>query len=96
MGMLPSASLGEGKRGLYEPIHGSAPDIAGKGVANQLGAIRSLALLLEHLGAAGAAARVEAAVKRTVLAGQVTRDMGGSLSTVACTDHVLDGLRQEA
>jgi 3-isopropylmalate dehydrogenase len=96
LGLAASGNIHPGRVSLFEPVHGSAPDIAGKGVANPLGAIRSLALLLEHLGAAGAAARVEAAVKRTVLAGQVTRDMGGSLSTVACTDHVLDGLRQEA
>ena len=58
MGMLPSASLGEGKRGLYEPIHGSAPDIAGKGIANPYATILSLALLLRHsLGLETEAAR---------------------------------------
>src|SRR5256885_1894845 len=63
MGMLPSASLGEGKRGLYEPIHGSAPDIAGKGIANPYATILSLALLLRHsLGLSTEAAAVEAAV----------------------------------
>ena len=63
MGMLPSASLGEGKRGLYEPIHGSAPDIAGKGIANPYATILSLALLLRHsLGLSAEAAAVEAAV----------------------------------
>src|SRR6478752_10588449 len=63
MGLLPSASLGDGKRGLYEPIHGSAPDIAGKGIANPYATILSLALLLRHsLGLSAEAAAVEAAV----------------------------------
>ena len=61
MGMLPSASLGEGKCGLYEPIHGSAPDIAGKGIANPYATILSVALLLRHsLGLETEAAAVEA------------------------------------
>src|SRR5206468_2952709 len=76
MGLLPSASLGEGKRGLYEPIHGSAPDIAGKGIANPYATILSLALLLRHsLGLSVEAAAVEAAVgaaiDRNVLPGDV-------------------------
>ena len=63
LGLLPSASLGEGTRGLYEPIHGSAPDIAGRGVANPLGAILSAALLLRHsLGLDAEAATIERAV----------------------------------
>ncbi|MSP60761.1 MAG: 3-isopropylmalate dehydrogenase [Myxococcales bacterium] len=95
LGLAASGNIHPGRVSLFEPVHGSAPDIAGKGVANPLGAIRSLALLLDHLGEPQAAARVEAAVRRTVLAGQVTRDLGGALSTTACTDHVLDGLRQE-
>ena len=61
LGVLPSASLGDGKRGLYEPIHGSAPDIAGKGIANPIGTILSVALLLRHsLGLEREAATVEA------------------------------------
>ena len=63
MGLLPSASLGEGRRGLYEPIHGSAPDIAGKGIANPYATILSVAMLLRHsLGLETEAAAVEAAV----------------------------------
>src|SRR5690606_4289415 len=63
LGMLPSASLGEGRLGLYEPIHGSAPDIAGKGLANPLGTILSAAMLLRHsLGLEREAAAVERAV----------------------------------
>ena len=67
MGMLPSASLGEGKRGLYEPIHGSAPDIAGKGIANPYATILSVALLLRHsLGLETEARAVEAAVDAAI------------------------------
>jgi 3-isopropylmalate dehydrogenase len=77
LGLLPSASLGEGKRGLYEPIHGSAPDIAGKGIANPLGTIASTAMLLRHsLGLEEEARAVERAVYETVSAGKRTGDMG--------------------
>jgi 3-isopropylmalate dehydrogenase len=77
LGMLPSASLGEGTRGLYEPIHGSAPDIAGQGIANPTGTILSAALLLRHsLGLEAEARAVEAAVAQTIAAGQHTADLG--------------------
>ncbi len=76
MGMLPSASLGEGRKGLYEPIHGSAPDIAGQGKANPLATILSVALLLRHsLGLDEAAAAVESAVGAVLEAGIVTGDL---------------------
>jgi 3-isopropylmalate dehydrogenase len=75
IGMLASASIG-GKVGLYEPVHGSAPDIAGKGVANPLGAILSVALMLRHSFALTAeAATIEEAVRRALLEGQRTRDL---------------------
>ena len=75
IGMLPSASLGEGP-GLYEPVHGSAPDIAGRGVANPLAAILSAAMLLRHsLGLPAEAERVEAAVGRVLDAGARTADL---------------------
>jgi 3-isopropylmalate dehydrogenase len=78
LGLLPSASLGEGRRGLYEPIHGSAPDIAGKGIANPLGTISSAAMLLRHsLGLEEEARAVERAVDAVVSAGARTADMGG-------------------
>jgi 3-isopropylmalate dehydrogenase len=78
LGLLPSASLGEGPRGLYEPIHGSAPDIAGKGIANPLGTIASVAMLLRHSLALEEEARaVEKAVDDAVTAGARTADMGG-------------------
>jgi 3-isopropylmalate dehydrogenase len=94
MGMLPSASLGEGCAGLYEPIHGSAPDIAGKGIANPLGTILSTALLLRYsLELPDAAARIEAAVKQAISDGMRTVDLGGSLSSRQMTDEVLARLK---
>ena len=90
LGMLPSASLGDGRLGLYEPIHGSAPDIAGKGIANPLGTILSGALLLRHsLGLEREAATIERAVERALADGARTRDLGGELSTRAMGEAVL-------
>ena len=90
LGMLPSASLGASGRGLYEPIHGSAPDIAGQGIANPCGAIASVALLLRHsLGWPGEAAVVERALESVLAAGVRTPDLGGNSTTVAVTDAVL-------
>ncbi len=93
MGMLPSASLGAGGPGLYEPIHGSAPDIAGKGIANPLGTILSAAMLLRHsLGMPREAATVEKAVFDTINAGYRTADLGGTMSTRAMTEAVLKNM----
>jgi len=93
MGMLPSASLGEGTVGLYEPIHGSAPDIAGKGIANPIGTILSAAMLLRHsLRLEAEAAQVEAAVDAAITAGARTADLGGSLGTRAMTEEVISRL----
>ena len=90
MGMLPSASLGDSGPGLYEPIHGSAPDIAGRGIANPVGTILSVALLLRHsLGLAPEAELVERAVDRAIADGCRTADLGGSLGTRAMADEVL-------
>jgi 3-isopropylmalate dehydrogenase len=76
IGMLPSASLDSRGKGLYEPIHGSAPDIAGKGVANPLAAILSAALMLRYsLGQPDAAARIEAAVRAVLRDGLRTADI---------------------
>ena len=81
IGMLPSASLGE-HTGLYEPVHGSAPDIAGQGVANPLGAILSAALLLRHsFGLESEARAVEDAVAKTVQSGTLPRDLKGTATT---------------
>jgi 3-isopropylmalate dehydrogenase len=90
MGMLPSASLGDSVRGLYEPVHGTAPDIAGKGIANPLGAILSGALLLRHsLGLEDQAAQIERAVEAVINAGCRTPDLGGRLTTDEMTAAVL-------
>ena len=91
LGMLPSAAIGEaGAPGLYEPIHGSAPDIAGRGVANPCASILSLAMALRHsLGAPQLADRVEAAVEAALNAGARTPDLGGVLTTTGMGDAVL-------
>jgi 3-isopropylmalate dehydrogenase len=90
MGMLPSASIGDGGPGLYEPIHGSAPDIAGLGIANPVGTILSSAMMLRHsLGLPAEAAAVEEAVHRAITEGCRTKDLGGSLSTSRMTDEIL-------
>ncbi len=90
MGLLPSASIGDGGPGLYEPIHGSAPDIAGKGIANPLGTILSAALALRHsLGLEAEARLVEEAASEALRAGCRTADLGGSLSTTAMADEVI-------
>lgn len=90
MGMLPSASLGDGGPGLYEPIHGSAPDIAGKGIANPIGAILSAALLLRYsLKLEVEALRIEGAVDLAIADGCRTADLGGHLPTQAVTDEII-------
>ncbi|WP_119066036.1 3-isopropylmalate dehydrogenase [Aggregatilinea lenta] len=98
LGMLPSASLGSGTFGVYEPIHGSAPDIAGKGIANPIATIMSAAMLLRYsLNLEAEANAVEAAVEAAIASGARTADIvekGGSpVSTSAFTDLVLDGLK---
>ncbi|MGV9008598.1 3-isopropylmalate dehydrogenase [Brevundimonas sp.] len=94
IGLLPSASLGSGGPGLFEPIHGSAPDIAGQDKANPVGTILSAALLLRHsLGLEDEASSIEAAVAAVVSAGAVTADLGGTLGTRAAGEAVIDGIR---
>jgi 3-isopropylmalate dehydrogenase len=93
IGMLPSASLDASGKGLYEPIHGSAPDIAGQGKANPCATILSAAMMLRHsLGMAEAADRIEAAVGAALAGGARTADLGGTLSTRAMGDAVLAAL----
>ncbi|MCI0554421.1 MAG: 3-isopropylmalate dehydrogenase [Anaerolineae bacterium] len=98
MGMLPSASLSEAgvglshdtRMGLYEPIHGSAPDIAGKGIANPIGTILSCALLLRYsLKLEAEAMSIENAVGETITAGARTADIGGKLTTRQMTDEII-------
>lgn len=93
IGMLPSASLDGSGKGLYEPIHGSAPDIAGQGKANPCATILSAAMLLRYsLGQDAAADRIEAAVTAALAAGARTPDLGGTLSTRAMGDAVVQAL----
>jgi 3-isopropylmalate dehydrogenase len=97
MGNLPSASLGDGlnqfgkPRGLYEPIHGSAPDIAGKGIANPIGTILSAALMLRYsFGLEKEAVLIEEAVDRAIEQGALTRDLGGTYTTSMMTKAILE------
>jgi 3-isopropylmalate dehydrogenase len=94
IGMLPSASLGaEGEPGLFEPVHGSAPDIAGQGIANPLAMFLSAALMLRHgLAMESEAAAVESAVQRALDGGLRTADLGGTAGTAQATRTVLDNL----
>ncbi len=97
MGLLPSASLGDGTRGLYEPIHGSAPDLAGRGVANPCGAILSAALFLRHsLGREDAAVAIEHGVRAVVTSGPRTPDLGGSAGTADVTKAVVAAVEAAA
>src|SRR3954471_36516 len=93
IGMLPSASLGADGPGLFEPVHGSAPDIAGSGKANPLAMFGSVAMMLRHgLGMEDAAAAVESAVDRALEEGLRTRDLGGEATTEDATRAVLANL----
>jgi len=93
IGMLPSASLGETRPGLFEPVHGSAPDIAGQGIANPLAMFLSAAMMLRHgLDSESEAAAVESAVERALAAGLRTADLGGTAGTAQATRAVLDHL----
>lgn len=103
MGMLPSASLGEAgsrsgseaRMGLYEPIHGSAPDIAGKGIANPIGTILSTALMLRHsFNLESEACSIENAVEQTITDGARTADLGGKLTTRQMTDEIIKRIEE--
>jgi homoisocitrate dehydrogenase len=91
LGVAPSANIGE-RAAVFEPVHGSAPDIAGQGIANPIGAILSSALLLDHIGQATQADRVRQAVKATIAQGVLTRDLGGNATTRDVTKAVLGNL----
>ena len=94
MGLAPSGNVNpETGRGLFEPVHGSAPNIAGKGLVNPLGAILSAGMMVGHLGDEGAAKSIESAVVSAIRAGDCTRDLGGSLSTSEAGDAVVRRLR---
>jgi tartrate dehydrogenase/decarboxylase/D-malate dehydrogenase len=92
LGLNPSANLDPQRRfpSLFEPVHGSAPDIAGKGIANPTGAILSAAMMLEWLGQNQAAASLRRAVERAFADGNLTRDLGGTMTTAALTAAIVD------
>ena len=94
MGIAPSGNVNpETKRGLFEPVHGTAPDIAGKGIVNPIGAILSASMMVRHLGHKEMAGAIEGAVESALRAGECTRDLGGSLSTSEVGDAVAKRLR---
>jgi isocitrate/isopropylmalate dehydrogenase len=92
LGAAPSANLGTGLVAVFEPVHGSAPDIVGRGIANPLAAILSAALLLDHIGRGAAARRVRRAVTRSLADGTLTPDLGGVATTGQVLASVLQGL----
>jgi 3-isopropylmalate dehydrogenase len=94
LGLAPSASLHPGRPGLFEPVHGSAPDLVGTGRANPLAAILTAALLLEQLGRQQAAARIDTAVRSAIAAGHTTPDLGGTLDTVSVGDTICALIRE--
>ncbi len=91
LGVAPSANIGE-KVAVFEPVHGSAPDIAGQGVANPIGAILSAALLLDHIGQGAQADRVRQAVNETVKQSVLTKDLGGTATTRDVTRCIVSNL----
>jgi len=95
LGLAASGNIHPGACSLFEPVHGSAPDIAGRGVANPLAAFLTLSLLLEHVGRPEAARRLSAAVAAALRAEKTTRDLGGTLSTAQCGDAVLRAIELE-
>ena len=88
LGLAASGNLHPGRTSMFEPVHGSAPPLAGKNVANPMGAILSAALMLEHLGLEPEATAVEAAVHDAVISGHGTKEIGGSLGTRETGDHI--------
>jgi isocitrate dehydrogenase (NAD+) len=92
LGLVPGANLGQ-RYAVFEAVHGSAPDLAGKGLANPIAFIRSAAMLLEHIGQRKAAGRVESSVRRTLEAGRgLTRDLGGDGATATITEALIANL----
>jgi isocitrate dehydrogenase (NAD+) len=92
LGLVPGSNIGT-RYAVFEAVHGSAPDIAGKGLANPIALIRSAAMMLEHIGQRDAAERVEASVRRTLEAGRgLTRDLGGDGTTATLTGQLIENL----
>ncbi|MGW9403730.1 tartrate dehydrogenase [Arthrobacter sp. NPDC055585] len=96
LGLAASANLNPERRfpSMFEPVHGSAPDIAGRGIANPVGAIASAALMVDHLGLPGEARRLEAAIAAVAASGIKTRDVGGTAGTQEVTDAVIAALAE--
>lgn len=96
LGLAGSANLNPEGRfpSMFEPVHGSAPDIAGQGICNPVGAIAAGALMLEHLGLAVDAGRLDAAIEQATAAGALTRDVGGDASTDEVTEAIVDRIPQ--
>jgi homoisocitrate dehydrogenase len=93
LGVAPSGNVGAGKVAVFEPVHGSAPDIAGRGTADPIGAMLSAAMLLDHVGQPAAAANLRRAIQATVRGGLTTPDLGGMATTSQVTSAVCDILR---
>jgi len=95
MGLAPSANLNPERKfpSMFEPVHGSAPDIAGKGIANPVAAILSAAFMLEWLGVKSAAEKIREAVQRILLEKRTTPDLGGTLSTAGMGEAIASGIR---
>lgn len=91
LGLVPSANIGE-RYALFEPVHGSAPDIAGKNFANPVAALRSAAMLLDHVGDPQGSQRIEAAIRQVLASGICTRDLGGVAGTREFGDAVIRAL----
>jgi 3-isopropylmalate dehydrogenase len=95
LGLAASGNLHPGKTSMFEPVHGSAPPLAGKNVANPMGAILSAAMMLDSLGLNREAAAIEAAVKKAVVSGNGTAEIGGTLGTRETGDHIAALIRHE-
>src|SRR5512137_469755 len=91
LGLLPSGNIGD-RHALFEPVHGSAPDIAGRNFANPVAAMRSAALLLSHIGDQKAAGLIDQAIENTFSKGIRTRDLGGTAGTDTFAGHVREEL----
>jgi isocitrate dehydrogenase (NAD+) len=92
LGLVPGANFGA-RYAVFEAVHGSAPDIAGKGLANPIAVIRSAAMMLEHVGRGEAGVRIERAVVKTLQAGVgLTRDLGGDGNTATITEQIIKNL----
>jgi isocitrate dehydrogenase (NAD+) len=96
LGLVPGANIGS-RYAVFEAVHGSAPDIAGKGLANPIALILSAAMMLRHIGQPDAAAAIESAIRQTLQSGRgLTRDLGGDGSTATLTEQLIANLRVQS